>query len=607
MTEDHPKEYRVETGSASSLDIEVLEADLVLRGTDTDTLVASLTPGGRERGQPVGLDVHQEGDTVFIRGIDDLKLSRQTLTVEVPSALRAVRARTGKGDLRVSRLAEVELDLHTGKGDAELTELSRRIHLDTGHGDIEARALAGRVELSTGFGDVEISEASGDWIRLHSGHGDIAIERVTGNTLCKLGRGDVATRNLGGDVEITTGEGDIVLSAQDNLKAHVHTGAGDINVHKGSLRELKAHTGGGDITVQADLLEGQFDLTSGAGDLSVVLQPDANVRFEAATARGDLVSDVPGVKVGRPGPASRAGGRLVGVLGDGRTQLSLRTGKGDVTIRFPKEYRAEMDSMRGEAVQEMRHNWQAEREALRAEMESFRATMETARGAVLATKEPLREALGATREVIEASLHQGTASVLRATEDALRTTTSALHGVEKVLQDLRPRSDGDDEDAADQETSSISSTAGEGTGAGPEGAEQPPTGDNGSPSSLEDEPGVGALEDTLQAAKNTIISSLNQVRESATRAWGEALRAVEIRSRGQERGEEVSPSQPTDTEEVVIPETAGESATGEGQVAPAEESTALRVLEALQAGEIDVSEADRLLPGSGPGERGSPA
>ncbi|MFH1928583.1 MAG: DUF4097 family beta strand repeat-containing protein [Chloroflexota bacterium] len=453
MTEDHPNVYRVETKTSSCLDIEVQRADVVLRGADTDDLVASLKPGRRERGQLVGLDVHQEGDTILIRSIDNQKLSRQTLTVEIPSALQTIRARMSQGDLRVSGLAEVDLNLCVEKGDARLTELSGRIHLEAGNGDIKARTLAGRIELSAGSGDVKISEARGEWIKLNTGHGDVVIERVTGNTLCTLGRGDIVAMSLGGEAEITSGAGDIVLSAMDALKAQVSTGAGDILVHKGSLRELSASTRRGDITLQADLLEGQFDLTSKSGDVKVVLQPDANVRFEAATARGDLVSDVPGVKVGRPGPASRAGGRLVGVIGDGHAELSLHTSSGDVRIR--------------------------------------------------------------------------------------------------------------------------------------------------------------------------VLSSLTRVRESATQAWGEALRAVEIRSHGQEEHEwdrEHPCSQPrSNTEGAEARETTsldrehpcsqplpnvegaedqeivGEPAASAGQGAPEEEATALRILEALQASEIDVDEAERLL------------
>jgi len=686
VTEDHPNVYRVETKSASCLDIEVLKADVVLRGADTDDLVASLKPGGRKRGQMVGLDVHQEGDTIFIRSIDNQKLSRQTLTVEVPSVLRTIRARMSRGDLRVSGLAEVDLNLGVDKGDTRLTELSGRIHLDARHGDIEARTLAGRIELSVGSGDVKISEASGDWIRLNTGHGDVIIERVTGNTLCKLGRGDVITKNLGGEVEITSGAGDIVLSAMDALKAHVSSGAGDILVHKGSLRELSASTRRGDITLQAELLEGKFDLTSKSGDVKVVLQPDANVRFEAATTRGDLVSDVPGVKVGRPGPASRAGGRLVGVIGDGRARLSLHTNSGDVRIRFPKGYKRERDSMRAEpadTMQDIGHNWQVETEAIRVDKESLRAAMEAARGAMLATKEPLREALTATREVVETSLQQGTASVLRATEEALQITTSVLRDVEEALQDLGPRSDVDDEDAVGPATSPMSSATEGGIETGPKDTEQPPTADNGAPSSVDSEPGVGALEDTLQAAKNTIMSALNQVRESATHAWEEALRAVEIRPEWQEghewdrehpcsqpgpnaegakaretasldrehpcsqpppdtegaetretrsldrehpcsqpppgaEGAETRETRsldrehpcsqpPPDTEGAEARETASldrehpcsqppPGAEGaEGQAAPPEEATALRILEALQAREIDVGEAERLL------------
>ena len=150
-----------------------------------------------------------------------------------------------------------------------------------------------------------------------------------------------------------------------------------------------------------------------------------------------------------------------------------------------------------------------------------------------------------------------------------------------------------------------------------------------------DEPGVGALEDTLQAAKKTIMSSLTRVRESATQAWGEALRAVDIGSHGQEEHEsdrEHPCSQPRSNTEGAEarettsldrehpcsqprPSTEGAEARettsldrehpcsqprpnaegAEAQGAPEEEATTMRILEALQASEIDVDEAERLL------------
>jgi len=328
--------YRIETRGVTRLDIEVREANIRLQGTDEECLIASLYPGGYEKGHPVSLDVRQEGDTIFIRGGNGQKLTRQTVTVRIPPTLKRVRAHTRQGDLRVQNLSDVELELHTRKGDAQLNGTAGQIHLNVSAGDVEANSLRGKIELTTGRGDIKISQIHGEEITLRVGYGDIVIKQLTGNAHCTAGKGDIAATRLGGQAEIRTGMGDIVLSTLDDLKAHLHTGMGDIHLHEGSLRELEAKTGNGDITLYADLREGQFEMHSGRGDLVAMLSPEANVRFEAVTSSGDLRSDVPGVRVGRPGPVPKAGGRLVGVMGDGRAHLSLKTGRGDVRIRLKK-------------------------------------------------------------------------------------------------------------------------------------------------------------------------------------------------------------------------------------------------------------------------------
>jgi hypothetical protein len=69
------------------------------------------------------------------------------------------------------------------------------------------------------------------------------------------------------------------------------------------------------------------------GDLSLTLTAAA-ARVEAATRHGSLHSNLPQVRVARPGPASQFGGRSILVIGEEpRAEIRLDTIKGDLTVQ----------------------------------------------------------------------------------------------------------------------------------------------------------------------------------------------------------------------------------------------------------------------------------
>jgi hypothetical protein len=97
---------------------------------------------------------------------------------------------------------------------------------------------------------------------------------------------------------------------------------------------LRAKTGYGDIGVEGDPLGGQWEVRTGKGDLSLALPTTAAVRVEAATRHGSVRSELPQVKVARPGPVNQHGGRTIMVIGDEpRAEIRLETTKGDISVR----------------------------------------------------------------------------------------------------------------------------------------------------------------------------------------------------------------------------------------------------------------------------------
>jgi DUF4097 and DUF4098 domain-containing protein YvlB len=244
---------------------------------------------------------------------------RIDLELTVPrNAAVAVLAKTGLGNVNVEGVAGLSA-VHTGKGDVRAAGGSSPLTIKTGKGDVAVRGWRGELNVTTGKGDVAVSDLTGG-LQMVTGAGDTMVERWQGGdgaaNEIKIGSGDVALRDARAQgLEVTTGRGDCALR-------HV------------ALRSLRAKTGYGDILLEGDPLGGQWEVRTGKGDLSLALPTTAAARIEAATRHGSVRSELPQVKVARPGPVSQHGGRTIMVIGDEpRAEIRLETTKGDIGVR----------------------------------------------------------------------------------------------------------------------------------------------------------------------------------------------------------------------------------------------------------------------------------
>jgi DUF4097 and DUF4098 domain-containing protein YvlB len=244
---------------------------------------------------------------------------RIDLELTVPrNAAVAVMAKTGLGNVNVEGVAGLTA-VHTGKGDVRAAGGSSPLTIKTGKGDVAVRAWRGDLHVTTGKGDVAVSDLTGA-LQMVTGAGDTTVERWQG--------GDGAAH------EIKTGSGDVALRDARAQGLEVTTGRGDCALRQVALRSLRAKTGYGDIVLEGDPLGGQWEVRTGKGDLSLTLPASAAARVEAATRHGSFRSELPQVKVARPGPASQHGGRTIVVTGDEpRAEIRLETNKGDISVR----------------------------------------------------------------------------------------------------------------------------------------------------------------------------------------------------------------------------------------------------------------------------------
>ncbi len=235
-----------------------------------------------------------------------------------PQASLVVAAKTGLGDVNADGVAGLA-EVHTGKGDVRAVGGSSPLSVKTGKGDVLVRAWRGDLDITTGKGDVTVSDLAGG-LRMTTGAGDSTVERWQ------------APHSAGNQVK--TGSGDVAISQAQVQGLELSTGRGDTSLRQVVVHTLRGQSGLGNFTITGDPLDGQWDVRTTKGDLTLALGATAAARVDATTRHGGLRSDLPQVKVARPGPANPSGGRTIMVVGnEPRAEIRLDTIKGDISVQ----------------------------------------------------------------------------------------------------------------------------------------------------------------------------------------------------------------------------------------------------------------------------------
>lgn len=139
----------------------------------------------------------------------------------------------------------------------------------------------------------------------------------------------------GPGIHIRLGSGDIHMELIDAQLLTARLGNGDVQIEDGRIGTLDAQTSRGEISIENILPTESWDLTTRHGDIALVLPADSFVRLDAATRHGEIICDAPLVRVNRPGPGARHGGRMVGTVGEGQGEpvdIHLESQHGDIQI-----------------------------------------------------------------------------------------------------------------------------------------------------------------------------------------------------------------------------------------------------------------------------------
>ncbi len=110
---------------------------------------------------------------------------------------------------------------------------------------------------------------------------------------------------------------------------------GNATIEKGLISDLDIFLSHGNLDCKSVLPAGNWLVETSHGNIHLSLPSDTQARLDAATRQGDIHSEVPLVRVARPGPEARFGGRMVGTIGALEaitSQISLAASHGNINI-----------------------------------------------------------------------------------------------------------------------------------------------------------------------------------------------------------------------------------------------------------------------------------
>jgi hypothetical protein len=241
---------------------------------------------------------------------------RQTarLALKVPARLR-VRVENNTGDLQI--------------GNVEAVELAQA------RGESTIRGIRGRVSGLHRGGELSIADAGS--LRLTARATDIRLEQILGEAVLNTQAGELKGTGLVGPIEIDSTSSDITLDGFDKTTGmlRITASAGSIDV-KGLRVESRIDLRNASLDVEVDRAA-PITIYSDGDEPVTLTAPAGGFRLDAV-ARDARITTVPDGLFARWGLAAGAKEdeeeqRAAGEVNGGGALISVRTTRGDITIR----------------------------------------------------------------------------------------------------------------------------------------------------------------------------------------------------------------------------------------------------------------------------------
>jgi DUF4097 and DUF4098 domain-containing protein YvlB len=175
-------------------------------------------------------------------------------------------------DYDISVPADVALNLHSGSGDVETTDVGRFVAAASGSGNVRAHGVHGPADLESGSGDLELEDLGAGDVKVKTGSGDIKVESFNGGFTARTGSGDItADGHLQNGGMIMAGSGDVRLhlTPDSRFTLEASTGSGDIRVHMPGVVATNSDSSRHHVTTSVNGGGPALEIRTGSGDIEI--------------------------------------------------------------------------------------------------------------------------------------------------------------------------------------------------------------------------------------------------------------------------------------------------------------------------------------------------
>jgi len=230
---------------------------------------------------------------------------------QVGDVLRFTRLeRSPSGNVRINYTIEVPV--------------KTEVRLRNGSGDIVVQGVEGPVQMETGSGDMQVSDIQ-QRVQLRASSGDITVRNVRGELVAGASSGDIQADDISGDIRAETSSGDIRIGRPGH-KVQARARSGDVEI-SGISADLRVSTTSGECQVAGDPAPSsvwEIETSSGAAELNV----SEHASFQlTAESRRVIEADLP-ISI-----EEKSRRTLRGRVGKGEARVRIETGSGKIRIR----------------------------------------------------------------------------------------------------------------------------------------------------------------------------------------------------------------------------------------------------------------------------------
>ncbi len=177
------------------------------------------------------------------------------------------------------------------------------VHLELSNGSVTASNMQMKEQLTirTSNGNIQVANVQGG-LNLTTRNGDIEVKDVTSISIMRTNNGDVLIENVSASVDATTNNGDVEV--------------------RGTASDLYLKTNNGEIVVESDAVNGNWQLETNNGDISLALPEQGDFRIRG---RGKVDTSLDWLEVQRRS--------VEGQKGSGQYLIEVETQNGEIVIQ----------------------------------------------------------------------------------------------------------------------------------------------------------------------------------------------------------------------------------------------------------------------------------